>query len=168
MSDIQGWTYVACPLAHARRYLAGVLPTETLQSQRLELRVPVRIPGADAALATEVMVSCAPEIDPTHESDRWHIRWIPRDQRLYPSFEGTLAIKGAEDYETCRLVIEGSYRPPLGPAGEVIDAVLGRRIAQATVDELLRTVAASMEQAFRFDESRKPGAAGRRGGAGNV
>jgi len=156
MSDIRERVFVACPLAHARRYLARVLPVDSPVPQRLELRLPVPVPGAaGAGLEHEVIATWSPAQDPTHESEPWHLSWAPRNRRLYPSFDGTLAIMAGEDYESCRLVLEGSYVPPLGVAGEVFDAAVGRRIAEATGRELLRTIASRMEEAYRADAAQK-------------
>jgi hypothetical protein len=48
----------------------------------------------------------------------------------------------------CRLDLEGDYVPPLGAAGAAFDAVLGKRIAQATVGDLLLRLKAVCEEAY--------------------
>ena len=48
----------------------------------------------------------------------------------------------------CRLDLDGAYSPPLGPAGALFDAVLGKRIAQATVGDLLLRLRRICEEAY--------------------
>ena len=155
MSEIRERVFVACPLAHAHRYLADVLPTESSGGQPLALRVPPPGGHGGAELEECVTVQCAPLMDPSHESAVWRISWAPRSPAIFPAFDGRISIKGGEDYRTCRLVLEGSYEPPLGLPGRVFDAALGHRIAQTTVRELLRTIAERMEASFRADEAEK-------------
>lgn len=62
----------------------------------------------------------------------------------YPSFQGKLfAWRG--DNSSCRLEIEGSYKPPGGVAGAAFDAVLGHRIAAETIQDLLTRFKAAFE-----------------------
>ncbi|TAM75439.1 hypothetical protein EPN44_08245 [bacterium] len=157
MSEIRERVFVACPLGRAHHYLAQVLPTDTSASRPLVLRVSLPGVRGDAKLEQEVTVNCSPLTDPRHESEVWHLSWAPRQPAIYPYFDGRISIKGGEDYSSCRLVLEGSYEPPLGLPGRAFDAALGRRIAGITARELLRSIAERMEASFRADEARKQG-----------
>ncbi|TAM87234.1 hypothetical protein EPN42_11810 [bacterium] len=157
MSEIRERVFVACPLAHAHRYLAQVLPTDTSAEQSLVLRVPIPEGRGSAELEQEVTVQCAPLTDPSHESEVWRISWTPRQPAIYPFFDGRISIKAGEDYSSCRLVLEGNYEPPLGLPGRAFDAALGRRIAGITARELLRSIAKRMEESCRADEAHKQG-----------
>jgi len=44
-----------------------------------------------------------------------------------------------------RVELDGAYVPPFGPAGQLFDATIGRRIAQATAREFLKDLKASIE-----------------------
>jgi hypothetical protein len=68
--------------------------------------------------------------------------------RLFPQFHGTLRLR-IDTVESTLLTLEGSYRPPFGPAGLAFDRLLGRRIARSTMRELLERLALAMEQRER-------------------
>jgi hypothetical protein len=63
------------------------------------------------------------------------IAWEP-DASLFPSFKGSLRADATGKAE-CTLIIDGQYDAPGGVAGQLFDAVLGVRIAQATIVQLL-------------------------------
>lgn len=60
--------------------------------------------------------------------------------RLFPLMKAELKIYALTNTET-QLDLEGHYAPPLGPVGKVMDAMLGHRIAEASVHQFLRDVA---------------------------
>jgi hypothetical protein len=63
---------------------------------------------------------------------------------LFPQFHGTLRMRIAT-IDTTRLILEGAYRPPLGRVGVIFDRLAGRRIARATMDDLLGRLVLRME-----------------------
>jgi hypothetical protein len=65
--------------------------------------------------------------------------------RIFPSMTGTLVLFALSPDET-QLELSGSYRPPLGPFGELVDATVAHRVAEASVAGLLRDVAAGMRR----------------------
>ncbi|MHB2022185.1 MAG: RrF2 family transcriptional regulator [Mycobacteriales bacterium] len=65
---------------------------------------------------------------------------------LFPRFEGELLLR-ALDPERAELCLSGRYRPPLGSAGQVLDAALLAHVAHATIRALLRRVARALEPA---------------------
>ncbi|HEV7203520.1 MAG TPA: hypothetical protein VGN18_02855 [Jatrophihabitans sp.] len=58
---------------------------------------------------------------------------------LYPSLEATISVE-AVDAGSTRVRMIGSYLPPMGNVGVVIDRVIGRRFAAATVRSFLDRV----------------------------
>lgn len=70
----------------------------------------------------------------------WPVRWVPESHSsLLPTFEGSLLAEEA-GWET-RLRLTGWYRPPLGLLGALFDALVGRRIAQRSVERFLHGLA---------------------------
>jgi hypothetical protein len=65
--------------------------------------------------------------------DEMRIRWTSGSWML-PDFRGTLRFR-IEGGET-RLLIDGTYAAPLGVAGRWFDAIVGRRFARASLDDL--------------------------------
>jgi hypothetical protein len=64
---------------------------------------------------------------------------------LFPSMEATLAIYPLSAHET-QLELDGRYRPPLGIVGSAIDAVIGHRLAEASVLRFVQDVAALIKR----------------------
>ena len=60
---------------------------------------------------------------------------------LFPSMEATLTIYPLSAHET-QLDLHGRYRPPLGAVGQALDALVGHRIAEASVLRFVQEVAA--------------------------
>ena len=77
------------------------------------------------------------------------LQWRPTaHDAVLPSFTGRLRIEpatpGATRASTVRL--EGSYHVPLGPLGAVGDRVVGHRLAEESVAELLADVTARLKR----------------------
>jgi hypothetical protein len=60
---------------------------------------------------------------------------------LFPSMEATLSVYPLSAQET-QIDLHGRYRPPLGVVGNALDAVVGHRVAQASVLRFVQDVAA--------------------------
>jgi hypothetical protein len=63
---------------------------------------------------------------------------------LFPSMEGTLHVSPEGAGET-RLTLNARYDPPLGKLGEMLDRALLHRLAQATIEDFVVRLAASLE-----------------------
>jgi hypothetical protein len=63
---------------------------------------------------------------------------------LFPSMEATLSIDPLSAHET-QLELHGRYRPPLGVVGNAVDAVIGHRLAEASVLRFVQDVAARLK-----------------------
>jgi uncharacterized membrane protein len=105
-------------------------------------------------LSKGVIVRFGSAVDPMHFDQPWRIRWKPQSGP-YPEFEGELTVRADETYETARLELRGSYRPPGGIAGAAFDLVAGGRIASATAQALLRRIGDEMEAHYQHDERAK-------------
>jgi hypothetical protein len=60
--------------------------------------------------------------------------------RIFPAMKATLVIFALSATET-QLELRGSYEPPLGKFGEVLDAAAGHRLAEASVTRFIQEVA---------------------------
>lgn len=101
--------------------------------------VPVPVAkGASAAQEVELELG-GPIVDA--DMVRWPISWRPTTHdRVLPSLRGTLTASRRADATTA-LVLQGSYRPPLGFVGHFGDGVVGHRLARRSVESYLRGVA---------------------------
>ena len=66
-----------------------------------------------------------------------------RAERLFPVMNGELFVRSQPT--GCDLVFEGSYRPPLGIVGLVLDHLVGRRLAVRAAEDFIEGLAAALE-----------------------
>lgn len=72
---------------------------------------------------------------------RLAVTWkAARRPELFPTMEGTLTVYALSPAET-QLDFEGRYRPPLGPVGGLLDAMVGHRLAEASVRRFVEDIA---------------------------
>ena len=74
----------------------------------------------------------------------WGASTLPR---LFPVMHGELAIYPLTPTET-QLDFSGVYEPPLGPMGKTLNAIVGHRIAEASVHRFVSDVAGFLRQAL--------------------
>jgi hypothetical protein len=83
-------------------------------------------------------------LDPSYREDtmtialRWEATGATGD--LFPVLDADMSLSPAGEAVT-RLALSGSYRPPLGRIGAALDKAILSRVATATIDALLRSVA---------------------------
>lgn len=110
---------------------------------RLRLRVPGDGPVLGIAIDREVRI----EVQPVRDTGgTLRVAWRPEGTVALPTFEGTLAARGGDDSGATYIEIDGSYTPPFGIAGQIFDAAIGKRIAQATAREFLSDLKAAIEK----------------------
>jgi hypothetical protein len=109
--------------------------------------------------AGDVAQSAIVSLDPAHRPEdmtpRYSVHWEAEGGGPYPVFDGELTIGSDEDYNAFWLVLDGAYLPPGGVAGQVFDAVIGRRIATASARGLLSEIRSEIEALFGAQESAK-------------
>jgi hypothetical protein len=97
---------------------------------------------------------------PTHrDAAVWRaLQWQPVSEagdplpvdRLLPSFSGELGLVGSPQGST--LVLDGEYKVPLGPLGEVLDAVGLHRAARATGAALLSEILRASQRQLEMSD----------------
>ena len=75
--------------------------------------------------------------------DEMNLRWEPVGGGPYPHFEGQFKLRPLGTHT--ELTLHGAYDPPLGVIGDVFDAVIGQKIAQATGRVLLAELKKNLE-----------------------
>jgi hypothetical protein len=73
---------------------------------------------------------------------RWHAE---REPGLFPVMQAELSMYPLTPTET-QLELSGTYKPPLGVVGDVVDAVGFHRFAKASVQRFVRDVAQCMRR----------------------
>lgn len=59
---------------------------------------------------------------------------------LFPVLDANICLSPAGE-QSARLALSGSYRPPFGRVGAALDTVILGRVAAATIDALLHSIA---------------------------
>jgi hypothetical protein len=113
----------------------------------LALRLPFPAAAGGAALEKTVMIH-AGYVAGKGAPDSFEIAWTPDGTSAFPRFEGAFTTTPAGE-ETCRLSLTGTYEVPGGLPGGAFDAVVGQRIARATIGELLQRVCRAAEADYR-------------------
>jgi hypothetical protein len=72
----------------------------------------------------------------------WEAATMPR---LFPLMNGTLSVYPLTSTET-QLDFFGIYEPPFGPAGKAMNALVGHRIAEASVHRFVGDIAGYLRQ----------------------
>jgi hypothetical protein len=78
------------------------------------------------------------------------IAWGPHDGGPYPAFSGLLSVEEVGPTFS-RLDLDGTYAPPLGIAGAMIDALVGHRFAIAGARSLLADIKDGLEAAYTME-----------------
>jgi hypothetical protein len=77
-------------------------------------------------------------------STHFELGWTAtRAPGLFPSMEGTLSLLPLGSRET-QLDFHARYEPPLGVVGDALDAVAGRRVAEASLRRFIEDVCARL------------------------
>jgi hypothetical protein len=71
---------------------------------------------------------------------------------LFPVLDADLTLN-ASDQDRSRLVLLGSYRPPLGRAGAAMDRAIMNRVATATLRSLLDNVAGLLTESTAYQNT---------------
>jgi hypothetical protein len=85
--------------------------------------------------------------EPADAASRWALSWEPVGHTvLLPAFSGTLEICELDDGTTC-LEVAGTYRPPLGLVGVIVDGAIGHRVAEVSIEHFAAAVARRLDHA---------------------
>lgn len=158
LSQIRERMYARCPFGKApsylNHYLDGIARDSGGRAGIIHLKVSLADLGLPSGLAIvhDVEACYEPVTETEYGSHDTHIAWAPVGGGPYPSFSGLISIEADETYGSSSLIIEGEYAPPLGLVGKAFDAIVGRRIAEATARELLLQIRASLEAESRKSE----------------
>jgi len=104
------------------------------------LRAPFDISALNVGLTLHRDVTA--RFAPLGESrNAYAVAWQPVAAGPFPSFAGTIFITKSEtDEDESIVTLDGHYHPPLGVAGDVFDAIVGKHIAQASATDLLERI----------------------------
>jgi hypothetical protein len=125
------------------------LATTSASERQRDIGVQLRVRVGALEIGTEVLVQVGPVHDTMssplgYEVAEFPLEWTStKNPSLFPHMKAKLSVYPLSSTET-QLELEGTYDPPLGVLGDAIDAVVGKRIAEATVLRFLQDVAAQL------------------------
>jgi hypothetical protein len=126
---------IAVPMSEVERRLEGLRSdlgsmANVAYREGEELRARVG-PGAGAVAKEVRLVIGTPEI---HRSGLiYPVSWSATgSENLFPRLTADLMFSHV-GHDRTRIILEGTYQPPLGPLGKMMDRALLRRVAESTV-----------------------------------
>lgn len=142
---------VNCPYEQSGPFLMAHLgdltKSESGSEGAFRLTLPVSelgLPGG-VSLTRDVDAHFVPLKEPQGGSKFAAVHWVPVGGGPFPQLLGLFGIEADADPKKCTLVLEGNYDPPMGVAGDLFDAVVGRKIAKSSIHELLKALAHVLE-----------------------
>jgi hypothetical protein len=132
----------ACPFSSASEYAAEYFRRAEQGHQEASIRVPFGF--LPFSLNRRVQLVSERHPDSTEQGrshDEIRIRWTAGTV-LLPDFHGTVRLRIAG--VSTRVLVEGSYHPPLGTVGRLFDRILGGYVADASVRDLAKRIAANL------------------------
>jgi hypothetical protein len=115
------------------------------RANTLASELHVNIAGIEVGTDIKIKINSIETLPATAtapETTRIELEWEAANMpRLFPFMKAELNVYPLTRSET-QLDLNGNYQPPLGVVGSVLDAAVGHRIAEATVQQFIKDVAA--------------------------
>jgi hypothetical protein len=150
--EIRSYDYVNHPYGRVRDTLvvdpAGVFRAATraaaARAESVAAALHVSVAGLEVGAEIELAIGIIQEVETrgyASKTTRIPVAWQAAQRpQLFPLMDGELAIYALTATET-QLDFLGRYDPPLGLLGEAVNAVIGHRIAEASVHRFIADVA---------------------------
>ncbi len=146
LSRVTAERIVRCPFSVAHEYAEGFFVEAARKGAEVGIRLRDVVPTFGGRLKQPVQLDTSRRPDEAETGrghDAFEIDWTA-GTRFFPDFHGALRLRIASVEETL-LHLDGEYHPPFGLPGALFDALVGRRIAAATMRDLLRRLGTAME-----------------------
>ncbi len=149
MTSIRDSILVASPPSVA---LSGLERYIATKQNVLSLMVPLKSLGlpSELGLSQSVRISFSSErrspLSTGRGNEGMSLEWAPEGGGPFPTFHGTLILRPHSGQT--ELELKGGYTPPFGEIGAAFDAVVGNKIARATIQILLDNLKAALEVEF--------------------
>jgi hypothetical protein len=150
-SEVRSFDYVNQPYVRVRDVLQGdaleVFRSATRaaasRARAVASELHVNVGGLNIGTSIDIAVKDVKETDsgPSGPVLRIQLEWQAMEKpHLFPFMDAELSIYPLTNTET-QLDFAGQYQPPLGALGAAINAVVGRRVAEASVHRFVADVA---------------------------
>jgi len=141
-------------LAHPHYVFRHATAAAEAHCATLHVRVGAIDVGTDVAIQIAVVThdQTAFGVPATQLTLGWSAVTNPR---LFPTMVATFSMFALTATET-QLEIEGHYEPPMGKLGEAFDAVVGHRLAEASVTRFIQEVAGWLREELAGPDKSDP------------
>ena len=155
--EIRSYDYVNHPYAAVRDALvkdpAAVLraATNAAASRARDVAAALHVTIGPLDLGAEIAITVGQITEQAHDAPTSRVTRIPiewsaaRSAALFPIMKAELSVYPLTATET-QLDFLGRYEPPLGIVGGALDAIVGHRIAEASVHRLVADVASYLRE----------------------
>ena len=152
--EVRCYDYVPAPFERVRdllrsdgvRIFSKATATANERARALVATLRMNVGGIEVGIDVQLRVKgITDEVDATGEPrTRLGFSWEATQRTaLFPRMDASLSVYPLSPEET-QLDLDGRYQPPLGSLGNALDATAGHRVAEATVQRLVRDVRAQM------------------------
>lgn len=130
--------------ADAAEVFRNATKTAAMRAKTVASELHINIAGIE--IGTDIAISVKsveeqPKKELSTEVTRIQLEWEAAQMPgLFPFMQAELSIYPLTATET-QLYLSGNYEPPLGVLGSLIDAVIGHRIAEASVHQFITDIA---------------------------
>lgn len=149
--EIRCYNYVNHPYQKVRDVLTGdalavfknATSAAASRAESVAAALRVNIGGIEVGTEVDIQVTHVEEQDQVVNPPctRMRLEWeATKSPRLFPIMKAELAIYPLTATET-QLDFQGHYDPPLGPLGSAMNALVGHKIAEASVHRFVDDVA---------------------------
>ena len=128
--------------------------TKTAASRAQSVAAELRVDFAGIGVKTDIKIDLKsidekPARSVSTPTTKLTLEWeAAKMPRLFPLMKGELFVYPLTATET-QLDFSGVYKPPFGAVGKTMNAIVGHRIAEASVHSFVSDVAAYLRQALR-------------------
>ena len=130
--------------SHASTVFSNATKVAALRAKDVASELHIKVAGIEIGTDISISVSAIkdhPKKTKKPATTRLHLEWkASKMPNLFPFMKAELSIYPLTATET-QLDLEGNYEPPLGMLGKAIDAMVGNRIAEASVHHFIQDVA---------------------------
>jgi len=158
--EIRCYNYVNHPYQEVHDALTGdalvvfknATSAASSRAESVAAALRVNIGGIEVGTEVDIQVTHVDKRDRAGSASpctRLSLEWAAtKSPRLFPIMKADLAIYPLTATET-QLDFQGHYDPPLGPLGSAVDALVGHKIAEASVHRFVDDVAEYLRKTLK-------------------
>lgn len=163
--EIRAFDYVNQPYAPVRHLITQQAlaifqrATKLAQDRSGDLVAALSINLAGIELSKDIAIEVGEVREAAHGNSELsrmtsiELRWQAADSPgLFPAMDAELRVYPLSFTET-QVELVGSYDPPMGVLGSAVDAVVGHRLAEASVHRFVRTICDRLRQELAGEHS---------------